>query len=133
MAEVEGGNPRHGHADVLEQRQHALLQRGGTRHAPPLRPPGSRQLASLQGNARLCHSEAAREAEACLRTALDIARRRQAMSLELHAAMSLARLWQQQSKPVDAHRMLGEIYGWFTEGLDTRDLQAAKALLKQLS
>ena len=46
--------------------------------------------------------------------------------------MSLARLWQQQSKREDARRMLAEIYGWFTEGFDTKDLQEAKALLEEL-
>ena len=47
--------------------------------------------------------------------------------------MSLARLWQQQGKKKDAHQMLAEIYGWFTEGFDTKDLQEAKALLEELT
>jgi hypothetical protein len=47
--------------------------------------------------------------------------------------MSLARLWQQQGKKVEARQMLAEIYGWFTEGFDTKDLQEAKALLEELS
>jgi predicted ATPase len=47
--------------------------------------------------------------------------------------MSLARLWQQQRKRKDAHQMLAEICGWFTEGFDTKDLQEAKALLEELS
>ena len=47
--------------------------------------------------------------------------------------MSLARLWQQQGKRVEAHQMLSEIYNWFTEGFDTKDLQEAKALLDALS
>ena len=51
--------------------------------------------------------------------------------MELRAAMSLARLWQQQGKQKEAHQMLSEIYGWFTEGFDTKDLQEAKALLSQ--
>jgi len=46
--------------------------------------------------------------------------------------MSLARLWQQQNKQREAHQMLSEIYDWFTEGFDTKDLQEAKALLKEL-
>ena len=46
--------------------------------------------------------------------------------------MSLARLWQQQGKTSEAHKMLAEIYGWFTEGFDTKDLQEAKALLEDL-
>ena len=47
--------------------------------------------------------------------------------------MSLARLWQQQGKGAEAHHLLSEIYGWFTEGFDTKDLQEAKALLKELN
>jgi predicted ATPase len=47
--------------------------------------------------------------------------------------MSLSRLWQRQGKKEEAHRMLADIYGWFTEGFDTKDLQEAKALLEELS
>jgi predicted ATPase len=64
--------------------------------------------------------------------ALDIARRQQAKSLELRAAMSLARLWQQQGKRAEARELLAEVHGWFTEGFDTADLQEAKALLEEL-
>ena len=73
------------------------------------------------------------EAEAWLQRALDVARRQEAKSLELRAAVSLAGLWQQQGKPAKAYELLGPIYGWFTEGLDTADLQEAKALLEELS
>jgi predicted ATPase len=72
------------------------------------------------------------EAEACFLKAIEIARKQQAKSLELRATMSLARLWQQQGKQKEAHEMLAEIYGWFTEGFDTKDLQEAKALLDSL-
>ena len=72
------------------------------------------------------------EAEAWLRRALDVARRQEAKSLELRAVMSLARLWQQQGKHAEAHELLAPIYGWFTEGFDTADLQEAKALLEEL-
>jgi predicted ATPase len=72
------------------------------------------------------------EAETCFQQALDVARRQQAKSLELRAAMSLARLWQQQSKRTAAYDLLAPIYGWFTEGFDTADLQEAKALLDEL-
>jgi predicted ATPase len=72
------------------------------------------------------------EAEENLRQALDFARRQQAKSLELRAAMSLARLWQRQGKRAAAHALLAPIYGWFTEGFDTADLQEAKALLDAL-
>jgi predicted ATPase/class 3 adenylate cyclase len=73
------------------------------------------------------------EAEACFHKAIEIARRQQAKSLELRAAMSLARLWQRQGKQHEAHQLLAEIYGWFTEGFDTKDLQEAKALLEKLA
>jgi predicted ATPase len=72
------------------------------------------------------------EAEAWLQRALDVARRQEAKSLELRAAMSLSRLWQQQGKRAEAHALLAPIYGWFTEGFDTADLQEAKALLAAL-
>jgi predicted ATPase len=72
------------------------------------------------------------EAEACFQQALDIARHQEAKSLELRAAMSLARLWQQQGKRAEAHALLAPVYGWFTEGFDTPDLQEAKALLVEL-
>jgi predicted ATPase len=72
------------------------------------------------------------QAETCFHQALDIARRQQAKSLELRAAMSLARLWQQQGKRDAARELLAPVYGWFTEGFDTADLQEAKALLAEL-
>jgi class 3 adenylate cyclase/predicted ATPase len=74
----------------------------------------------------------AAQAEACFQQALTIARRQQAKSWELRAAMSLARLWQQQGKRAEAYDLLAPVYGWFTEGFDTADLQEAKALLEEL-
>jgi predicted ATPase len=73
------------------------------------------------------------EAEGYFCTAIEIARRQQAKSLELRAVMSLSRLWQRQGKKAEARQILAEIYNWFTEGCDTRDLQEAKALLEELS
>ena len=73
------------------------------------------------------------EAEACFHQAFDVARRQQAKSLELRAAISLSRLWQPQGKPDAARHLLAESYGWFTEGFDTADLREAKALLEELS
>ncbi len=73
------------------------------------------------------------EVEACFHQALTVARRQHARSLELRAALSLARLWQQQGKRAEAHQLLADIYGWFSEGFDTADLQEAQALLKDLS
>jgi predicted ATPase len=72
------------------------------------------------------------EAETWLQRALDVARRQEAKSLELRAAMSLSRLWQQQGKRQAAHDLLAPIYDWFTEGFDTADLQEARALLEEL-
>jgi class 3 adenylate cyclase/predicted ATPase len=77
-------------------------------------------------------AEQQREAEASLQQALDVARRQQAKSLELRAAISLSRLWQRQGRHAEAHALLAPIYGWFTEGFDTADLQEAKALLEAL-
>jgi DNA-binding winged helix-turn-helix (wHTH) protein/predicted ATPase len=73
------------------------------------------------------------EAEACFLKAIEVSQKQQAKSLELRASISLARLWQQQGKRTEAHRMLSEVYNWFTEGFDTKDLQEAKALLDELS
>jgi predicted ATPase len=70
------------------------------------------------------------EAEGCFHLALEVARRQQAKSWELRAAMSLSRLWQQQGKRDEARALLAPIYDWFTEGFDTADLQEAKALLE---
>jgi predicted ATPase len=93
-------------AEVCRPRGVLLLQQGGT----------------LQG-----------EAEAWLQRALNIARRQEAKSLELRATMSLSRLWQQQGKRAQAHALLAPVYGWFTEGFDTLDLQEAKVLLESLA
>jgi predicted ATPase len=87
----------------------------------------------LQGVLLLRQSETPQaEAETWLQRALDVTRRQEAKSLELRAAMSLARLWQQQGKRDEAQTLLAPIYGWFTEGFDTADLQEAKGLLKEL-
>jgi predicted ATPase len=72
-------------------------------------------------------------AETCFQQALAIARRQQAKSWELRAAMSLGRLWQQQGKRGEAHQLLAEVYTWFTEGFDTADLREARALLTALT
>jgi predicted ATPase len=74
-----------------------------------------------------------RAAQQCFRTALEIARRQSAKSWELRATMSLARLLTKQGRRDEARRTLSEIYDWFTEGFDTRDLKEAKALLDDLN
>jgi class 3 adenylate cyclase/predicted ATPase len=75
----------------------------------------------------------AAEAQACFERALAVARRQQAKSWELRAAMSLARLWRDQGKVSEARELLAPVYGWFTEGFDTRDLKEAKELLEELA
>jgi TOMM system kinase/cyclase fusion protein len=106
LAAVEKGEERFYEAELYRLRGELLLQRS----------------AAPQG-----------EAESCFHQALDIARRQEAKSLELRAAMSLSRLWQQQGKRQEAYDLLAPIYGWFTEGFDTADLQEAKALLEELA
>jgi class 3 adenylate cyclase/predicted ATPase len=73
------------------------------------------------------------KAEAYFERALAVARQQQAKSWELRAAMSMARLWHDQKKPQQARELLAPVYGWFTEGFDTRDLKEAKALLEELA
>jgi predicted ATPase len=87
---------------------------------------------TLQSQAPSPRSQVFSEAEECFQRALDIARRQQAKSWELRAVTSLSRLWQQQGKKDEARQMLTDIYGWFTEGFDTKDLQEAKTLLEEL-
>ena len=72
-------------------------------------------------------------AEASFQKAIEVARRQQAKSWELRAAMSMARLWQKQGKRAEARELLEGVYNWFTEGFDTADLKDAKALLEELS
>ena len=92
------------------------------------------ELHRVKGELLLTNSpNASGEAEACFNLALDIARKQSARSLELRAATSLARLWQEQRKLQEARDLLAPIYNWFTEGFDTADLKDAKALLDELA
>jgi predicted ATPase len=75
----------------------------------------------------------AAKAEAYFDRALEVARKQQAKSWELRAAMSMARLWRDQGKRDEACDLLAPVYGWFTEGFDTLDLKEAKALLRALA
>ena len=75
----------------------------------------------------------AAKAEAYFDRALAVARQQQAKSWELRTAISLARLWRDQGKVQQARELLASVYGWFTEGFDTRDLKDAKALLEELA
>jgi predicted ATPase/class 3 adenylate cyclase len=87
----------------------------------------------LEGELLLASPRDPEAAEACFQRALGLARGMGARSKELIAATSLARLWQSQGKREQARDLLAEIYGWFTEGFDTRDLKQAKALLDELT
>jgi predicted ATPase len=92
------------------------------------------ELHRLRGEAMLGQENGREaEAEAHFNEALLISRRQQAKSLELRAAVSMARLWQRQGKRDDAHRLLEGVYGWFTEGFDTPDLLLSRELLSDLS
>jgi predicted ATPase len=91
------------------------------------------ELYRLKGELLLRRASPTEEVEAWFRQALTVAQHQHAKSLELRAAMSLARLWERQGKRATAHELLAPIYGWFTEGFDTADLQEAKALLEALA
>jgi predicted ATPase len=86
------------------------------------------ELYRLRGVLTSTHTDA----ESSFVEALAIARRQGAKSFELRAAMSLSRLWARQGKTREAHALLAEAFGWFTEGFDTADLKDAKALLEEL-
>lgn len=105
----------------------AVIDTTGVRHFEA-------ELYRLQGELLLAQSsDNYAAAETCLSQALAIARRQRARAWELRAALSLSRLWQQQGKQEDARQLLAEVYDWFTEGLDTADLQEARALLDALA
>ena len=91
------------------------------------------EVRRLRGSSCGSRGHRRRRRETWLRRALDVARSQEAKSLELRAAMSLSRLWQQQGKQAEAQQLLAEVYGWFTEGFDTADLQDAKVLLAALA
>jgi len=90
------------------------------------------EMLRLRGELLLATNKDPEEAEACFQRALDVARRQEARSWELRAATSMARLWQRQGRVADARALLGEVYNWFSEGLDTADLIEARELLEAL-
>jgi predicted ATPase len=127
---AEEGNAEEGLAVLARMLE--MVEKGGDRwyEAELYRLKGQLMLQSkVQG----LKSKVEKEAEECFHRAIEVARKQRAKSLELRAATSLARLWQQQGKRQEAHDLLSEIYGWFTEGFDTKDLQEAKTLLEELS
>jgi len=90
------------------------------------------EIRRLEGNLLLAENGWA-EAEVCYVKALEVARAQEARSLELRAATSLAGLWAERGRSVEARDLLTPVYGWFTEGFDTRDLKEAQALLDALA
>jgi len=121
----QGGQPEEG-LRVLGEAL-ALVNDTGMRHYEA-------EMHRLKGELLLQQSsDNSTAAESCFQQAIRIARSQQAKSLELRAATSLARLWHQQGKREEARQVLGEVYGWFTEGFDTADLKDAKALLDELA
>jgi predicted ATPase len=121
LALVEKTGERFWEAELYRLKGEVLLQQSTS--------VGALLAAPMVGRACPAPTE---EAETCFQWALDIARHQQAKSLELRAAMSLSRLWKQRGKRVEARALLAEIYGWFTEGFDTADLQEAKMLLEEI-
>jgi predicted ATPase len=92
------------------------------------------EIIRLKGEVPLMHdTTSAVEAEACFRTALDVARTQEAKWWELRTSLSLARLLGKKVRREEASAMLADIYNWFTKGFDTADLKEAKALLDQLN
>ena len=127
LAEAYGKTGRSEEALAVLGEAIALADKNGERHYQA-------ELYRLKGEFLLASpTENQAEAEACFREAIAIARRQSAKSLELRAVMSLSRLYQKQGKQADARPMLAEIYGWFTEGLDTPDLVDAAAQLNSLA
>jgi predicted ATPase len=119
----------YGEADAPEQGLAALAAMGDAERVGFY---GS-EVHRVEGELRLRIAPGAPDdAARCFQRAIDLARRRELRSLELRAATSLARLWRSQRRPEEARRALADVYGWFTEGFDTQDLRAAKALLDEL-
>ena len=117
LAQVEKTEERYWEAEIYRLTGELLLKAKDTGH--------SRSTAKGMQDAE--------SPEGCFLKAIAIARRQEGKSLELRATVSLARLWQQHGKKDEARHMLADIYGWFTEGFDTIDLQQAQALLQELS
>ena len=120
-------------------RKPGALRRGwqpSTRRSPKRAPTtsagGTRSYTGCEASYCSCAAADASDVEAAFLHAIEIAQSQQARSLELRATMSLARLWNAQHRSNDARHRLQDIYGWFTEGFETPDLQAARLLLEQL-
>jgi len=130
LAEVDKTGERFCEAELYRLQGELILQKDRQQTKGHVRRP-SRKTRTQH---RAPHAKTVeREAEACFVKAIAIAQQQHAKSWELRATMSLARLWQQQGNQHEAHQVLSEVYSWFTEGFDTKNLREAKALLNQLS
>jgi predicted ATPase len=127
LAQVDKTGERYYEAELYRLYGELTLQKAFKVQSSKFKVPSPQPLAPST------RAEVEREAEVCFLKSIKIAQRQQAKSLELRATVSLARLWQQQGKHHAACNTLSEIYSWFTEGFDTKDLQEAKALLAELS
>ncbi len=127
QAEALLGNRQVEKADQLIQLTEDFIEETGERfyQAETLRVKGEMLLLRSSNNEE--------DAEACFCQALQIARQQEAKTLELRAAMSLARLWQSQGRIAEARQVVVKVYDWFTEGFDTPDLKEAQALLETLN
>jgi class 3 adenylate cyclase/tetratricopeptide (TPR) repeat protein len=127
LAETCGKHARAEEGLDLVAKELASAEQTGLRvaEAELYRVKGELLMMNGQGNAA--------EAERCLRTAIEVARRQGARLFELRATVSLARLLRDSGRHYEASTMLAEIYNWFTEGFDTADLKDAKGLLDELS
>ena len=122
-AQARAGQPEEGLATLAEAL--ALVEETDERHYEA-------EIRRLRAELLLMQGDEA-GAEASFQEAIEVARRQRAKSWELRAAVSLCRLWQKQGRIGEGRHLLAEIYGWFTEGLDTADLQEAEALLSVAS
>jgi predicted ATPase len=129
VAQAKAGQPQEGLATLAEAL--ALVEETGERHGEAELYRVQAELLLMQGDED--EAEASLQAERCFQQAIEVARRQRAKSWELRATTSLARLWREQGRADEARQMLAAIYGWFSEGFDSADLQEAKALLEELS
>ena len=116
-------------AELWRWKGELTLQQSSGHKSAKVKVRGSKANVNL---AQSTFGDAQSAAERYFLKAIEVAQQQGAKSLELRAAMSLARLWQQQGKTAEAHKLLSEIYHWFTEGFDTKDLREAKILLEEV-
>jgi class 3 adenylate cyclase/tetratricopeptide (TPR) repeat protein len=117
-------------AELFRVKGELLLQQARERVSGQTAPAETSMMVEIEGEGGTQVLPFQAAAELCLRQAIHVARQQQAKCLELRAVMSLSRLLQAQGKRAEAYQLLAESYAWFTEGFETPELQAAKALLE---